>query len=183
MENLGYKNFYQVLNAKDYGIPQNRERVFVVSILGGGEYEFPQKIPLKISFRDLLDTQNSDDKYSNLNKDKFNMSIEQVKSALNSPYSQERCREIKSDCCSCLLARDWKSPKFYKKSEITEYRKLTPKECWRLMGFNDEAIDKARKVNSDTQLYKQAGNSIVVNILELIFKELLITRESKNERV
>ena len=51
-------------------------------------------------------------------------------------------------------------------------RKLTPKECWRLMGFDDEDFKKAKKVNSDTQLYKQAGNSIVVNVLEAIFKEL-----------
>lgn len=53
-------------------------------------------------------------------------------------------------------------------------RKLTPKECWRLMGFDDEDIDKAAKVNSNTQLYKQAGNSIVVNVLETILKELLL---------
>lgn len=52
-------------------------------------------------------------------------------------------------------------------------RKLTPKECWRLMGFDDEDFDKAKEVNSDTQLYKQAGNSIVVNVLEAIFKEML----------
>ena len=52
-------------------------------------------------------------------------------------------------------------------------RKLTPLECWRLMGFDDEDYYKAEKVNSKTQLYKQAGNSIVVNVLEAIFKELL----------
>ena len=52
-------------------------------------------------------------------------------------------------------------------------RKLTPKECWRLMGFDDEDFEKADKVNSNTQLYKQAGNSIVVNVLEAIFKNLL----------
>ena len=52
-------------------------------------------------------------------------------------------------------------------------RKLTPKECWRLMGFDDEDFEKASKVNSNTQLYKQAGNSIVVNVLEAIFKELI----------
>lgn len=51
-------------------------------------------------------------------------------------------------------------------------RKLTPKECWRLMGFDDEDFEKAAKVNSNSQLYKQAGNSIVVNVLENIFKEL-----------
>ena len=52
-------------------------------------------------------------------------------------------------------------------------RKLTPCECWRLMGFDDEDFEKAEKVNSNTQLYKQAGNSIVVNVLEEILKVLL----------
>jgi DNA (cytosine-5)-methyltransferase 1 len=52
-------------------------------------------------------------------------------------------------------------------------RKLTPLECWRLMGFDDEDYEKASKVNSNTQLYKQAGNSIVVNVLEAILKNLL----------
>ena len=51
-------------------------------------------------------------------------------------------------------------------------RKLTPKECWRLMGFNDSDFEKAEKVNSNTQLYKQAGNSIVVDVLENIFLSL-----------
>lgn len=52
-------------------------------------------------------------------------------------------------------------------------RKLTPRECWRLMGFDDKDFEKAQKENSNTQLYKQAGNSIVVNVLEKIFKNLL----------
>lgn len=52
-------------------------------------------------------------------------------------------------------------------------RKLTPKECWRLMGFKDCDYEAASKVNSSTQLFKQAGNSIVVNVLEAIFKQLL----------
>ncbi len=53
-------------------------------------------------------------------------------------------------------------------------RKLTPKECWRLMGFDDVDFDKASKVNSNTQLYKQAGNSIVVNVLVAILGNLLM---------
>lgn len=53
-------------------------------------------------------------------------------------------------------------------------RKLTPKECWRLMGFDDEDYEKASKVNSNTQLYKQAGNSICVPVLEAILYNLLI---------
>lgn len=55
-------------------------------------------------------------------------------------------------------------------------RKLTPKECWRLMGFDDKDFEKAQKVNSNSQLYKQAGNSIVVNVLEGILKNLLCER-------
>lgn len=61
--------------------------------------------------------------------------------------------------------------------EITEQyrvRKLTPKECWRLMGFSDEDYEKAAEVNSKTQLYKQAGNSIVKDVLMAIFSQLNI---------
>ena len=61
-------------------------------------------------------------------------------------------------------------PKIMKDLRI---RKLTPRECWRLMDFTDEDFDKAQRVNSDSQLYKQAGNSIVVKVLEEIFKQML----------
>ena len=60
-------------------------------------------------------------------------------------------------------------------------RKLTPKECWRLMGFTDEEFMKAEKVNSNTQLYKQAGNSIVVNVLVGILEQLLLKDENDFE--
>ena len=56
---------------------------------------------------------------------------------------------------------------------LIRIRKLTPRECWRLMGFTDEDFDKAEQVNSNTQLYKQAGNSIVVNVLEAVFKQMM----------
>lgn len=52
-------------------------------------------------------------------------------------------------------------------------RKLTPRECWRLMGFTDSDFEKAQSVCSNTQLYKQAGNSIVVNVLEEVLKKLV----------
>ena len=71
------------------------------------------------------------------------------------------------------------SPTIMTDSEIckveSEYRirKLTPLETWRLMGFTDEDFHKAEKVNPDTKLYKQAGNSIVVNVLEAVFKQML----------
>ena len=72
-------------------------------------------------------------------------------------------------------------------TEEMRIRKLTPLECWRLMGFDDEDFEKAAKVNSNSQLYKQAGNSIVVDVLVGILGNLLggknepILREPKQE--
>lgn len=60
-------------------------------------------------------------------------------------------------------------------NKICRIRKLTPRECWRLMGFDDADFDKASKVCSNSQLYKQAGNSIVVNVLEHLLVNLLPT--------
>lgn len=70
----------------------------------------------------------------------------------------------------------------YRVEENYAIRKLTPKECWRLMGFSDDDFEKAEKVNSNTQLYKQAGNSIVVNVLEAIFKQMLEDKRNENDR-
>lgn len=66
-----------------------------------------------------------------------------------------------------------RQPKLMEDSKMTRIRKVTPKECWRLMGFTDEDFAKAQAVNSDSQLYKQAGNSIVVQVLEAIFAQML----------
>lgn len=67
-----------------------------------------------------------------------------------------------------------------KENKMDQYRirKLTPKECWRLMDFTDEDFTKAEKVNSNTQLYKQAGNSIVVNVLVAIMGQLFEGKEN-----
>lgn len=70
----------------------------------------------------------------------------------------------------------------------TEYRirKLTPLETWRLMGFTDEDFYKAKEVNPDSKLYKQAGNSIVVNVLEAVFRQMVDVEQQRsvsNERL
>lgn len=67
--------------------------------------------------------------------------------------------------------------------ENLRIRKLTPKECWRLMGFDDEDYEKASQVNSNAQLYKQAGNSIVVNVLEEILKNIFIESDKEESRI
>lgn len=206
MADLGYENYYQILNAKDYEIPQNRERVFVVSILGGGAFNFPKKKPLNTTFRDFLQD-NPKAKYFYMP----NSSIyHHLKEAIKSDCIYQFCnrhtpkvREIKNQLCKTLEASMGTGgnlvpifkvdEKYYltqeqhearqksgyvctKKEFLTSdlFRKLTPLECWRLMGFSDDSFFKAAAVNSDTQLYKQAGNSIVVNVLMAIFEQLFL---------
>lgn len=262
LENMGYQSYYKVLNAKDYGIPQNRERCFMVSILGCYNYTFPKPIPLKLRLKDMLE-ESVDDKYYISNKllacltdtkdrngfvrgerfkphdieDEYAFSI--TTNAGNRPTDnfikvvgktrsggQKSLILDSSGICSSLTATDYKQPKQIVDKVIpikentkqgyalaTEgdsinleqpnsktrrgrvgkqvaqtlttscnqgvlgngirIRKLTPKECWRLMGFTDEDFEKAQKVNSNTQLYKQAGNSIVKQVLMAIFKQMI----------
>lgn len=322
LESLGYKNKWQVLNAKDFGIPQNRERCFMVSILGDYYYEFPKPMKLEKRLKDLLENEVdgkyylSDKKHNNrvieLNL-KQKLCNELIKSGkvkendiIRHSYSNSRmsdwekrsvefndmsptldtrcdclgvvvkeetaCKEIKiqsnvkvrkykvDNAKLCELLRESKEllgltnyriasilqipltkvEHWFRQDSsfaipdadiwfelkdvldietdefdkaITEFeikpnefdmsnrayldtgcsptltatdspkvainepiyiRKLTPKECWRLMGFDDSDIDKAIAVGiSNAQLYKQAGNSIVVNVLMEIFKGVL----------
>ena len=69
-----------------------------------------------------------------------------------------------------------------KENKKIKIRKITPRECWRLMGFDDKDFDKASKVCSKNQLYKQAGNSIVVNVLEAIFMNLFFDQKDEGYR-
>ena len=253
MENLGYTNYYQVLNAKNYGIPQNRERVFTVSIRNDIEKDFifPQKQELKLKLKDMLEDE-VDEKYylseqaiigrlttnyqkykleenlinnkdvhptilaryegaptlyiNNATKLGFKEAHEEDSINLSYPDSKTRrgrvgkqvsqtlqcndsigvitnkicelrydegIRTFKNDICGTIRTIEAGGNKAILNNPPLRIRKLTPKECWRLMGFDDDDFEKASKVNSNTQLYKQAGNSIVVNILMCIFKELL----------
>lgn len=79
-------------------------------------------------------------------------------------------RRVYDDGVAISLTTDYRP---YYKDDL-RIRKLTPKECWRLMGFDDEDFEKAAKVNSKTRLYQQAGNSIVVNVLEAILNNLFL---------
>lgn len=100
---------------------------------------------------------------------------------LSFPTSKTRRGRVQENgnVCPTLMANNQDLYKLEADS-MTKYRirKLTPKECWRLMGFSDEDFNKAAEVNSNTQLYAQAGNSIVVNVLETIFKNMLPTEEA-----
>lgn len=105
LENLGYVNFAQVLNAKDYGVPQNRERIFLFSIREDGEnpqYNFPQPFKLPISLKDVLE-QNVDEKYYLSNKLIASISRD------NGGYkAMKPSEEPHEGTASCLTARMWK---------------------------------------------------------------------------
>ena len=261
MDKLGYNSYYKVLNAKNYGIPQNRERVFTVSIRKdlGLNYEFPPEIELTKKLKDVLE-ESVDEKY--YLSDKLIAGLianTERQRAKGNGFAFETtdgdcvaktvttrvgaCRsgdnyiqvvgklDIKGhDCVKRVYSGEGIAPTLtdmqggnrqpkvlidepviaasrgrnpdrtpgipteqrleinkqgisntitsvQKDNYVVEgrerIRKLTPRECWRLMGFADEDFDKARGVGvSDTQLYKQAGNSIVVNVLEAVFKNL-----------
>lgn len=105
LDSIGYNTYYQVLNAKHYGIPQNRERIFALSIrkdVDNGEFKFPEKIPLTTRLKDMLE-KNVDEKYY--------LPDDRIDKILNSTFMQEKKRIQMKDVCDTLLARDWKDPK------------------------------------------------------------------------
>ena len=185
LELLGYTNYWKVLSEKDYGVPQNRERVFVVSILGEHKhYEFPKPIKLEKRLKDILEIE-IDDKY--YLSEKVQKRFKQTKSdngensiiGTTAPefrtIGQRDLVYSKEGIMGTLVATDYKQPKQILETiqGDTSIRKLTPRECFRLMGLNDKDIDKIQMTKiSDTQQYKLAGNSIVVPVLEEIFKNL-----------
>lgn len=178
LENIGYKNYYKVLNSKDFNIPQNRERIFMVSILGKDSFEFPEPIKLTKKLKDIIENNVDEkyylDKYLNTFKN-CNCSDKDIKvignvnistyESINRIYSIEGISPTIT-----TMSGGNRKPKILINKKI---RKLTPKECWKLMDIPDEMFNKVRKFTSDAQLYKQSGNAIVVSVLENIFKKLL----------
>lgn len=190
LEQEGYTNYWKVLNAKDYNIPQQRERVFCVSILGEhAPYIFPSKITQSISLKDFLE--NGVDKKHYLTTDRANKLLQKIitenkvldKEVVDSTILKPKVKKVmntitarynagvqnKQSIGGAVVERVSKGAN---ESQGYIIRRLTPKECWRLMGISDEDFEKAQMVNSDSQLYKQAGNAIVVDVLEAIFRRL-----------
>lgn len=256
MNEIGYNSYYKILNAKNYGIPQNRERVFTISIRKDikQDFRFPDPVELKLRLKNMLEDDVDEKYYLSEKMIKFFYHNEQVQKEkgngfrfgvsdgnvvaksvttragsrmddnfikiinatkkgyveaidgdginLQYPDSTTRRGRIGHQVSQTLMADDsmgviigstQQHAKISKDGIVPtltsamglggghvpmhnydyRIRKLTPKECWRLMGFSDKAFEKAEKVNSNAQLYKQAGNSIVVDVLEKILKNLL----------
>ncbi len=111
LSSLGYTNYWQILNAKDYGIPQNRERVFCVSIRGDHTpFVFPEKQELKLRLRDMIDE---------VVDEKYYLKESTIRSIINSTFNSRR-DSIKSGdgVANTLMARDWKGPQCVQVGEV-----------------------------------------------------------------
>lgn len=216
-ENLGYHIHYKVLNTKDFGIPQNRERIFIVGIrdVEDNNFRFPKPFHLENKLKDVLENEVYEKYFLSENAvekiketDKKNFTNDLISHSLHprssttgkggtghlskqdgtsycldtgnaqaiewvADYRNDEVLKIRKDFIApCLAARKHSAtdltsmPPIIKKSRI---RRLTPIECERLQGFPDNHT----KGVSDTQRYKQMGNSITVNVMMELFKKLL----------
>jgi len=216
LEQAGYTNYYKVLNAKDFDMPQNRERVFIVSIRTDKDkgFVFPEAQPSVLCPADLLDDKVPDKYYiKNTGNYRYNPKTqgtgaviiddtfgfgeprfyENFIPALRASRSGLKCAdreylvvasrgryladgstaqhlEVRKDGLLNTITTVYKDNYIINNKGI---RRLTPTEYFRFMGFTDKDVNKLIAAGvSDAQLYKQAGNSIVVNVAKAIFDSL-----------
>jgi len=150
MANLGYSVEWCVLNSKDFGVPQNRERVFVVGYSGG---ECPAKVfPIEEKFRVSYSPP----------KKKTRTVV-----AIYDPYNKKVTDMITT------LRTNYRNGNAWIILDNVRVRRLTPLECFRLQGFPDDIVETARRIGiSDMQLYKMAGNAVTVPVVQSIAKKL-----------
>ena len=176
LDELGYYSNYEVLNAMDFGIPQARERVFVVSVLDGYfNFDLIKKKPMR-NLSEFLEEGLPHERYLVTQPSMLNR-LDIPENDNNNAFTGRV--KIIDDFVWTITTKQVRSPN----AGVIDlgngmYRYLTERECWRLMGFDDSDYDKAkeahprRKDYMNTTLYHQAGNSIVVQVIEAIFKSL-----------
>jgi DNA (cytosine-5)-methyltransferase 1 len=210
IDGLGYHIHYKVLNTKDFGLPQNRERIFIVGFKDARQFSFPVGEPLTIRLKDILQYEVNKKYY--LSDKAIKSIIENTKNLQSSNVNPEIASTLQSPGHACGVykganfikvhsthTRSTNRPsvqknknaggsghlsksdgKSYcldsKNSQAVEYdkkiRRLTPLECFRLQGFTDEEHNICQEVQSDTQLYKQMGNTISVPVIQAILKNI-----------
>lgn len=197
LDELGYKSYYDVLNAKDFGIPQNRERVFVVSIRKDLDKDFNFLMLEKKEMRPLVEFLEEEVPFEPrynfqqpsmikaLKNNKVNIAIDSINTITTKQVRWNNAGIVLRDLDKIKKFDNFdrlKGSNGYHLCEVEkvlelgdykkEFRYLTEREVWRLMGFTDSDFDKVKDLRSG-DLYALAGNSIVVQVLEAIFKELL----------
>lgn len=187
MEEIGY-NFYQkVLNAKDYGIPQNRERIYMVCFrddLNIKEFKFPKAIALQKHVEDFLMSDESSVEHLYIQRpDTFFNGVEDTKYStktirlgiVNKGGQGERIYSTKGIAITLSANGGGVFSKTGGYLVNGKTRKLHPRECARLMGFPESyKISK-----SSNQAYKQFGNSVVIDVLQLIAQEIALSMEDE----
>ena len=194
LKSHGYHVKYQVLNSCEYGnIPQNRERIYVVcfkDIEAYNKFSFPLPVQLDTSINDLLEDEKTiDKKYFYTEKTPFfSQLVEEIKDAKTLyQWRRQYVRANKSNMCPTLTANmgtgGHNVPLLNVQGHSNTIRKLTPRECFNFQGFPKNFI--LPKNTSNANLYKQAGNSVVVPVVERIAleikKAIQVELESKNE--
>lgn len=184
-DSLGYKVHYEILDAVDYGIPQKRRRIFIVGFKDHSkEFTFPDKKELKYTMQDFLIENTAEGNFTakgedicivkspGIIEDKYYLSdrvLPGIMSYGTNGFSMKP--EIDLPIARPLMSTMHKLHRAGVDNYVTtngRIRRLTPRECLRLMGFTDDF----KQVVSNTQMYRQAGNSVVVDVLMALFKEI-----------
>lgn len=190
LEDLGYTVHWQIMNAKEYGnIPQGRERIYIVAFKdkeSAANFTFPDKMELKTQIRDLIDFKNEVDTKYYYTEEKYPAMWSFLEESINEEnaiyqWRRKYVRKNKSGVSPTLTANmgtgGHNVPLIYTKHGI---RKLTPRECFNLMGY-----DSSFKLPNlaDSHLYKQAGNAVVVPVIERIAKQIQSALDLKKNKV
>ena len=216
MAERGYAVEWKVYNSKDYGVPQNRERVYIVGRYGNapGQPLLPVRRESTATLGQIISGSQGERVYDgnrisctlssqgggcgaktglytfiDLNK-KGSVQTTDTARALLARYSKgqpnrpadrlekrQNGRRIKNEGEPSFTLTSQDRHGVLIADDHIKIRKLTPRECFRLQGFTDEQFDRAAAVNSETQLYKQAGNAVTVNVVEEIGRHIVKTNE------
>lgn len=172
-KDLGYKVFDAILNTADYGLPQTRNRMYIVCFSNeNADFTFPEKQPLKLTLQDLLETKV---------EDKYFLSSTILPTILSNGTGGYKAKsEIDLTIARPLCATMAKMHRACQDNYVTQdgrVRRLTPRECARLQGFKDDFIIPV----SDTQAYKQFGNAVTINVSKAVALKVRSTLESLGE--
>ena len=186
LDELGYDAEWQMCNSADFGIPQSRERVFIIGHLRGERRRevFPIRTAHTKASLKLAGNLN----YYNFDASNRVYSPEGLSPTLSTMQGSNRHPKIIQPILTPNRLKKRQNGRRMKEPgepmftltaqdkhgiyDGKRVRRLTPKECWRLQGFSDSDFDKAAKVNADSNLYKQAGNTVTVNVIYEIAKRL-----------